>query len=352
MQQNRIFAVLLTGSLRMEGYGMDKKRHFREIDSLKGWAIFLVILGHAIILFPVNLHEIPWCASMFAIISCAHMPLFFLVSGMCYSYKGDYKAYITKKVKRLIIPYIVFAILELAAVQLASGAVRVAVSLLSDIKGSLLYGGGYWFLIALFVIFLIYPILDKLINKNKYVRIICFVLMLVLYIASPDKIKLFQIGSALKYLFWFSLGVYVRRNYSMETILSTDQPGWKTGLKIALFAVLWIGIFCAFKTSTELALRIKDLFVTIAGLLCSFMLIRTKWFNDIFARFGKYSLQLYLVNCFALGASRLFVCNVLGVESAAIIIAFNMLVDFIIAYLVIKYICERIKPVRIVMGMI
>lgn len=330
---------------------MSEKKHYREIDSLKGWAIFLVILGHSIILFPINLHEIPWCAAMFAIISCAHMPLFFLVSGMCYSYKGDYKVYINKKVKRLIVPYIVFAILELLAVQLASGAVRVPVTLLDDIKGSLLYGGGYWFLIALFVIFLIYPTIDKLINRNKYVRVLCFAAFLVLYIIAPE-IKLFQIGAAIKYMFWFSLGVYIRKNYPMENVLRTDKPKWNIYSKLAVFAALWIGIFCAFKTSTELALRVKDLFVTIAGLACSFMLIRTEWFNNIFARFGKYSLQLYLVNCFALGASRIFVCNVLGIQNAMLIIAFNMLVDYLLAYLVIKYICEKIKPVRIAMGMI
>lgn len=331
---------------------MSEKMHYREIDSLKGWAIFLVILGHSIILFPINLHEIPWCATSFAIIGCTHMPLFFLVSGLCYSYKGDYKGYIIKKVKRLIIPYFIFQSIQIFVVNIASEYVNGgAETILNSVKAMLLYGGSYWFLYTLFVIFLIYPAVDKVMNKNKYLRIAFFAVFLALYILHPT-IPLFEIGAALKFLFWFSIGVYLRRNFPMENLLRTDKPKGNTYLRIAIATVLWIGIFCAFKTKTDLMLSIKDFFVTSAGITLSFLLIRTEWFNNIFARFGKYSLQLYLLNCFTLGASRTFICSIVGVSSPIIIIAFNMLVDYFLAYLVIKYICEKIKPVKFAMGMV
>lgn len=329
-----------------------QKKHYPEIDSLKGWAIFLVLLGHSIILFPINLHEIPWCATSFAIIGCTHMPLFFLVSGMCYSYKSDYKGYIVKKFKRLMIPYFIFDMLETFVVAAAQGYVNHSGgSILGGIKAMFLYGGSYWFLYTLFVIFLIYPVIDKVMNKNKYLRIAFFAVFLALNILHPE-IKLFEIGPALKYLFWFSIGVYLRRNYPLEKVLRTDKPKRYIYLKTAIVAVLWIGIFCAFKTKTDLMLSIKDFFVTSAGIVLSFLLIRTEWFNKLFARFGKYSLQLYLLNCFTLGASRTFICSILGVSSPLIIIAFNMLIDYFLAYLVIKYICEKIKPVKFAMGMV
>lgn len=57
---------------------ISKKKRYLEIDSLKGFAIFLVILGHGIIVFPINLHELYfWCLILYNFIYSFHMPLFF-----------------------------------------------------------------------------------------------------------------------------------------------------------------------------------------------------------------------------------------------------------------------------------
>lgn len=85
------------------------KEYFKELDILRGIAIVMVILGHAIILFPINLHEISWCQYLFVVVSSVHMSIFFLVAGACYSYHyGRYGSYILKKVKRLIVPWMFF----------------------------------------------------------------------------------------------------------------------------------------------------------------------------------------------------------------------------------------------------
>lgn len=52
--------------------------------------------------------------------------------------------------------------------------------------------------------------------------------------------------------------------------------------------------------------------------------------------FGKYSLQLYLLNGFFLVLSRSLTINILRMESPFIIIVVNMIVDLLISYLVIK----------------
>ena len=53
------------------------KKGFKEIDILRGMAIVLVLLGHAIIVYPVNLHKILWCNVLFTWLSTVHMSLFF-----------------------------------------------------------------------------------------------------------------------------------------------------------------------------------------------------------------------------------------------------------------------------------
>lgn len=67
---------------------MESTKRCEEIDWLRGFTIFLVVLGHAIIVFPINLHEVLWCKFLFEVISLFHMALFFAISGYCYSMRG------------------------------------------------------------------------------------------------------------------------------------------------------------------------------------------------------------------------------------------------------------------------
>ena len=85
------------------------------------------------------------------------------------------------------------------------------------------------------------------------------------------------------------------------------------------------------------------------GMLTIYLLMHWNQFVKCFARFGQYSLQLYLLNGFLLVISRTIICK-LTVNPTAII-GFNMLIDFALSYLLIKYICTKIKPVRFLMGM-
>lgn len=35
-------------------------KHYREIDILRGIAIIMVFLGHAVIVYPINLENVAW----------------------------------------------------------------------------------------------------------------------------------------------------------------------------------------------------------------------------------------------------------------------------------------------------
>ena len=121
----------------------DKKR-LPEMDILRGMAILMVLLYHSIIVFPVNLHEIQWCSALHTFLWVVQMPLFFLVSGFCYTGlhspagvgKPDcsgqprpgaelsgsgrktaslagYGSYLRKKCSRILVPHIVFSLLDI-----------------------------------------------------------------------------------------------------------------------------------------------------------------------------------------------------------------------------------------------
>ena len=83
-------------------------KHYREIDILRGIAIIMVFLGHAVIVYPINLENVAWCRGLVAFISAVHMPLFFIVAGFCFHRKSTYVDMVQKKIQRLLISYVHF----------------------------------------------------------------------------------------------------------------------------------------------------------------------------------------------------------------------------------------------------
>lgn len=63
------------------------------LDSARGIAVFLVILGHM---------GIPYFGKY---ITSFHMPLFFFLSGVTFSVKDSFSEFVRKKAMRLLVPY-------------------------------------------------------------------------------------------------------------------------------------------------------------------------------------------------------------------------------------------------------
>lgn len=79
------------------------------VDIAKGIGIILVFFGHT---------SIPYFTSMDAtnkicnyLVASFHMPLFFFLSGMCFSDKGgSFKSFFLKKVRTMLVPYAFFSL--------------------------------------------------------------------------------------------------------------------------------------------------------------------------------------------------------------------------------------------------
>lgn len=141
---------------------MEKKR-IEYLDAIKGFAIFLMVMGHAIAWNYANSDEI--CIYNFnqpinikmggviwQLIYSFHMPLFFMISGFllykAYNWK-DIVPFLKKKVSRLLLPWI------------------CTFGVIYFVRGSM----GYWFLLCLFQLsitgFLIIIFMEK-VNRKAY----------------------------------------------------------------------------------------------------------------------------------------------------------------------------------------
>lgn len=318
-------------------------KRYDQIDALKGIAIFLVVLGHSIIVYPINLHENVICDFIFRWLSSVHMPLFFLISGFCFSFRNNYKEYIWKKVKRLVVPYIVFSAIDILSRFLLPGLVNGKSSIEESLYKVLAYGGEYWFLYTLFLIFLIYPLIYRFAKGHIYKYVLVIAGLLGLYFFLPA-ISLLTLKSVIYYLIYFTFGVMLKEFVGNEIFKKNDNKVKTALLTIVVFAV-WLGLIRIDASEVRIL-------AAVAGIVTFYLCIQYEPVVHLFKRFGKYSLQLYLFNGYLLVISRTIAVSVLEITNPVFIIAFNMLIDFVLSYLVIKYICDRIKIVKVLIGML
>ena len=188
-----------------------------QVDTLKGIAIAFVLLSHSVIKFPINLHENEACDFLSVFVSSVHMPMFFLLSGFCYSYSGDYRLFITRKVKRILIPYFVFNFVSVLPRAVLPSLVNKTRGISESLVRIFFYGGDYWFLYVLFIIFAVYPWVDKLLNRSAVLKIMLPISLPVLYCFSPG-VEFLKLSSIEEHLIYFILGRYYKKADSINRL--------------------------------------------------------------------------------------------------------------------------------------
>ena len=329
------------------------KKYYEEVDILRGIAIILVLLGHSIIVFPVNLNDIPWCGTLHDLASSVHLPLFFLSSGFCFSYRG-YPDLLRRKTPRLLIPYLVFTTLNLAAELLLPTLVNEPKPL-GELLLNYVTGGAEWFLYTLMIVFLLFPLLIMLGKRKGGTAAACmFLLGLYLYPAWPVVCNLDRLA---KYFLYFAAGYVIRTNKESggKLYFSVEKRIGRPLLSLAAF-LLWIGWFFVTRLITIPVLgRASALATACCGMIfwltLALALSGTKHGHRL-AEVGKYSLQLYLFNGYLLTVSRTVLVNILGVTSPLLIIFGDLLVILGISYLLIRTVVAKVKLLRFLTGII
>lgn len=139
------------------------KPRYQEIDIYRGWAILQIMLGHSFCEFPVNLKAefMPFPSFL----GSFNLNMFFLISGVLFSVKGSWKDFFSKKLKRLMLPWLVFVVLSIAMRAIAGTFTHSQISSIpNELFLALTTAKYYWFLYALFLMMLLAKLL-----RNKYV---------------------------------------------------------------------------------------------------------------------------------------------------------------------------------------
>jgi len=137
------------------------QQRFEYLDIAKGIGIIMVVVGHMI----SNKGCIGLC------INSIHMPLFFIISGLCFNANRNAKfiPFVKKRFRQIMIPCFVFTII---CGCLQSSLIPDYRYLLGEIPGAL------WFLVALFGASIVFHVINQHIEKmNVSIYVISIIVL-------------------------------------------------------------------------------------------------------------------------------------------------------------------------------
>lgn len=303
----------------------------KAADVLKGYACLLVVFGHVIIGIRTSGGEIPlFMDTVEKFIWTFHIDLFMSLSGFVYSLTGGWRrhgtrlSFIGNKLLSLGLPYLIFSALYIAVNSLVPGVNNP--SSLSDIL--ILWStpvAQYWFLYALFWLFVLWCVIpDKIPNAAKTAA-------------------LYTIFIILRY-FGISMGVF---DSSMNCVLAfglgTCLPSISVK-KIPIF--LRVSVLPLHVAVTVILIKVGavgyifvDDIVTVLGIFASVCFI------DIISNLSpvqrtldficKYSFQIYLLHTFFTAAARIALYR-FGITSYILNVAVGLAVGLIFPVIIGK----------------
>ena len=281
----------------------NQARYYDEINIARAIGILLVVLGHAMKQIEVQSTAV---SVLIQFIYSFHMPLFFFLSGFVSSKILDYKdtgAYVDygkKRIRRLLLPYIVMAILYMPLKYFMSRFARNPYDFASSWKILLGYHPNttMWFLYTLFWVALIIAILVNRRSLQLW-TILTAILSLLTYSCGLE----WRIP---RYLFFFLLGIYIHEAYDRFSELYHRGPVWILLLLILFLGnvAIWYGISGA------------QFFTSIAGtLLCLLLSYHIAQDHgslyDSAMQLGYKSMDIYILSDIVQTVLRLAAWNIL-----------------------------------------
>lgn len=321
---------------------MDDNLQTRNIiDNLKGIAIFFVVLGHGITLYiqNYNVHQSIYVLS--DLIYSFNVPLFFLIAGfLCH--KQPVKLYVIKKVKRILVPYYFFGLLKLLYSWLISNKFAHGEGI-NQLLNYILIGDLYWFIYALFIMYIIAIWFWNIKNKKVYYVI----LMLLIIINSLHSsgwiefnVEYFQLHKVIQYLPYFLVGYILQ--YRKESL----SKHIKHELLTCFICLLYVCLNCMKLINLGylgVLIRAISIILVLYIVLCKINL-----HSKLLLIFAKYSLQIMCLDSFF----KIILFSVvnkyitINIYLVVIIALVNMLCGIFVCI-----VCEKIPTVNRLMGL-
>lgn len=310
------------------------KERYNELDLMKGIGITLVYLGHSFNLKGLVGNSI--YLYLWNTIYSFHMPLFFLISGFLMNNGKEIqlKKYYVHKIKRILIPYFFINLIDFFPRTLFPNLVNSKF----DIMRVFFYGTKItWFIYTLFMIFMIFPFLEKYILKKDRYYLFGIILILVDYFKVFSKIEIFSINVVVGYLLYFYIGYIIRPIYKNKVVNGV----WNKNIIFLMFGV----IFLIFSYKSFYLNYFNSIIFALMGILLTLNIsLRIKKGNsiyDILKFIGINSLTFYLIEGFITVIYRIILYKIISIEQGELFVSIFFILRILTAFIAVKVITKN-----------
>lgn len=332
---------------------MSKQKNL-SIETLRGIAILLVVIGHVIGSTPSGGMKIDFphpLRYLYLWIDYIQMPLFTAIAGWVYALKpfspvAGFGAFVRKKAMRLLVPMAVVGTLYFLVQYLMPGTNQKGE--LSQMWRIYIFPYTiYWYLPSLFLIFVIQWWIDwwKGMENIKQWGIWCMVAVLLSLINDRGFMhglpNLFSFKGALGQLPYFFAGVAACRfAVVIYHRIFLEWGMWLMALLgIALLQIVWL------YPDIDTLWRHVMYVITLIPILL--LVLKMKWHNRFFTWLGSYAYSIYLFHGFGTSGGRI-ILRMFGVKAAYLIFISATFIA-LIASVAIDVIVARFKVLRLLL---
>ena len=297
---------------------MQSKKKSLEIETLRGLACLLLVLYHVI--GPLGGGLKIDLGSPFRVLADSmvyvRMPLFTFISGYIYSiYKirgNDFSAYCTGKVRRLIVP-LFFVGVPFSVLQAVAPGVNKDVGLIQALLSFYVPVNHFWFLQAVFIIFMFVGFLQWRGLLQTMTRLyLLFLFSAVAFLLPPFAIDAFGINGAFYLLPFFVTGMICHEKVAVI----------KQSLKVigpVVFVLISIALLYIAAVDRELIVDRRSLVGLLVGCASCVALLSSDMRSKALIWLGGYSYAIFLFHVLFAASSR-FAFGRLGITDDSILV--------------------------------
>ncbi|AFE60773.1 acyltransferase (plasmid) [Rahnella aquatilis HX2] len=288
------------------------------VDYAKGIGIILVVIGHVnrgLDSAGISISE-PFFKIFDSIIYTFHMPLFFFLSGLFFIrsiQKNGKPEFIKKKVATIVYPYVIWSVIQGSIAVLLSNLTNKKTDFISVLSFPYQPIGQFWFLYALFMIFIVACLIY---NKRSFITQLPIItaLSFLLYIYSLNVGYSFHLNFITNNIVFFFSGCFF-------STLKLDQMVTKTNaatLLISVFLFLLVQykfhfidgmIYDRVGISTFVVAMVSIFLIYVLSLTLSSIKV------DLLSKIGNVSMVIFLVHILCASGTRIILSKVLGVSN-------------------------------------
>lgn len=327
--------------------GVTKRgKYYEDADLIRGFAILLVVLGHAVAKENILTSENVFCNVLYEFIYSFHMPLFFIISGFVFSTRKKFGEHVWHIVRGLLVPYVFFNLFTICLQQMLPFFSIEERSVGEQIKAMVLNGGNLWFIYVLIEFRLLFYLIDKLIDSKIDRAVITLLILIVIAMMKFPGMKYFLFGNLKKYAPFFMLGYMIKLIVDQRSIALTTKRKLSMGFVLLIIDIL---LFCFEKYYGKyVSVHYLIYFpLALAGCAAAYFLVSSITHMKVrkaLVSFGQTSFQIYIFNGYFISVSRTLLSTIFHVDGGILVAVANFIMGLLPNY----YFCSLILKLNVV----